>query len=90
MSDKKGKPVLMRVNGELTDLGVATVETDQSEFIFPEHPDALDVFRHSCAHLLAHAVVELFPGTQYGVGPAIENGFYYDFLTQAPFTPEDL
>lgn len=90
MSNKDSKPVLMRVNGELTDLGAASVEADQFEFVFPEHPDALNVFRHSCAHLLAHAVVELFPGVQYGVGPAVENGFYYDFLTESPFTPEDL
>ena len=60
------------------------------EEIFPDSPEALDVYRHSCAHLLAQAVLELFPGTQYGVGPAVENGFYYDFLTARPFSEDDL
>ncbi|MFW6160613.1 MAG: threonine--tRNA ligase [Acidobacteriota bacterium] len=50
----------------------------------------LETLRHSAAHLLAHAVLELFPGTKTGVGPAVENGFYYDFLREKPFTPEDL
>lgn len=51
---------------------------------------SLDVLRHSAAHLLAHAVVTLYPGTKYGIGPAVENGFYYDFYREQPFTPEDL
>jgi threonyl-tRNA synthetase len=52
--------------------------------------EALDVLRHSSAHLMAHAVLELFPGTQTGVGPATEDGFFYDFLRDKPFTPDDL
>ncbi len=52
--------------------------------------DALDVLRHSSAHLMAHAVLELFPKTQTGVGPATEDGFFYDFLRDKPFTPDDL
>ncbi len=52
--------------------------------------DKLEILRHSAAHLLAHAVMELFPGTKTGIGPAIEDGFYYDFLRENPFTPEDL
>lgn len=52
--------------------------------------EVLDVLRHSASHILAHAVLELFPGTQTGIGPAVENGFYYDFLRSEPFTPEDL
>ncbi|RLE03652.1 MAG: threonine--tRNA ligase [Candidatus Aminicenantes bacterium] len=52
--------------------------------------NSLEVLRHSAAHLLAHAVLDLFPGTQVGIGPAVENGFYYDFLRDKPFTPEDL
>lgn len=52
--------------------------------------DALDALRHSSAHLMAHAVLELFPNTQTGIGPAIEDGFFYDFLRDTPFTPEDL
>ena len=52
--------------------------------------DALEMLRHSTAHLLAHAVLELVPGTQAGIGPAVENGFFYDFLRETPFSPEDL
>ena len=52
--------------------------------------DALEVLRHSTAHLLAHAVLDLFPGTQAGIGPAVDNGFFYDFLRDCPFTVEDL
>ena len=58
--------------------------------IYPDKDEALDVLRHSAAHLLAHAVLDLFPGTRTGVGPAVENGFYYDFDRDQPFTPEDL
>ncbi len=50
----------------------------------------IDVLRHSGAHLLAHAVLDLYPETKTGIGPAVESGFYYDFLREAPFTPEDL
>jgi threonyl-tRNA synthetase len=50
----------------------------------------IDILRHSAAHLLAHAVLELYPGTKTGIGPAVETGFYYDFLRDEPFTPEDL
>jgi len=52
--------------------------------------EKLEILRHSASHLLAHAVLELFPGTQTGIGPAVEEGFYYDFLRDTPFTPEDL
>ena len=52
--------------------------------------EALDVLRHSSAHLMAHAVLDLFPKTQTGIGPAVEDGFFYDFLRDKPFTPEDL
>jgi threonyl-tRNA synthetase len=51
---------------------------------------SIDVLRHSAAHLLAHAVLDLYPGTKTGIGPAVEGGFYYDFLRDTPFTPEDL
>ena len=50
----------------------------------------IEVKRHSCSHILAAAVQELFKGTKLGIGPAIENGFYYDFLSEHKFTPEDL
>jgi threonyl-tRNA synthetase len=52
--------------------------------------DGLEILRHSASHLLAHAVLDLFPGTQAGIGPAVENGFYYDFLREEPFSVEDL
>jgi threonyl-tRNA synthetase len=55
-----------------------------------KHADALEMLRHSTAHLLAHAVLELFPGTQAGIGPAVDNGFFYDFLRETPFSTEDL
>ena len=50
----------------------------------------IEIYRHSSAHLLAAAVTELFPETQCGIGPPTDDGFFYDFLTKAPFTPEDL
>jgi threonyl-tRNA synthetase len=56
----------------------------------PDRPDALALYRHSTAHLLAAAVTNLFPGTQCGIGPATEDGFYYDFVVERPFVPEDL
>lgn len=58
--------------------------------IYPDREEALDILRHSAAHLLAHAVLDLFPGTKTGIGPAVTDGFYYDFFRTQPFTPEDL
>ena len=54
-----------------------------------EHPEALDLIRHDCAHVLAEAVQILFPETQVTIGPVIENGFYYDFYRKESFKPED-
>jgi threonyl-tRNA synthetase len=81
-----------RVNGDLWDLarpleGDAKLEILTSK---SEGPEALDVYRHSTAHLLAAAVLELFPGTKLGIGPTIKDGFYYDFDRPEPFTPDDL
>src|SRR6201991_3201974 len=59
------------------------------EFISREDPRALELIRHDAAHVLAEAVQELYPGTQVTIGPVIENGFYYDFARNQPFTPED-
>ncbi len=84
------KSILLKVNGQLRDLNTPLNPGDQVEEIDPSVPEALEVYRHSCSHLLAQAVCRLFPGTQYGIGPAVENGFYYDFLSARPFTPEDL
>jgi threonyl-tRNA synthetase len=82
--------IVAKVNGELSDL-TRPIETDATvEILTTKDPAALQVYRHSTAHLLAAAVLELFPETQLGIGPPIENGFYYDFDRSTPFTPEDL
>ncbi|MCZ2148422.1 MAG: threonine--tRNA ligase [Bryobacterales bacterium] len=82
--------IVARVNGELYDL-TRPLETDASlEILTSKNPEALEVYRHSAAHLLAAAVLELFPETKLGIGPPTENGFYYDFQRDTPFTPEDL
>ena len=86
----KEKAILIRINGELRDLGTPAAPGERVEEVYPHSPEALDVYRHSASHLLAQAVLELFPGTQYGVGPAVENGFYYDFLTARPLAESDL
>jgi len=82
--------VAARVNGEIWDLD-RPLETDAQVSILTERdPDALPVLRHSSAHILATAVRELFPNAGIGFGPPIEDGFYYDFQVDRPFTPEDL
>jgi threonyl-tRNA synthetase len=79
-----------RVNGVVRDLD-RPIESDATLAILTERdPDAVEVLRHSSAHILATAVRELFPGAGIGFGPAIEDGFYYDFQVDRPFTPEDL
>ena len=82
--------IVARVNGDLYDL-TRPLETDATlQILTARDPEALPVYRHSAAHLLAAAVLELFPETSLGIGPAIDNGFYYDFDRASPFTPEDL
>ncbi len=79
-----------KLNGQLVDLSTF-IETDSDLTIITEKDsEGLEIIRHSCAHLLAHAVKELFPDVQVTIGPVIENGFYYDFSYKRPFTPEDL
>jgi threonyl-tRNA synthetase len=79
-----------KVNGKLVDTGYR-VDSDADVSIVTERdPEGVDILRHSSAHLLAHAVKELFPDAQVTIGPVIENGFYYDFAYKRPFTPEDL
>ncbi len=82
--------VVARVNGKLYDLTRPFTEDSTLEILTSRNPEALEVYRHSTAHLLAAAVLELFPETQLGVGPPTETGFYYDFQRETPFTPEDL
>jgi len=79
-----------RVNNEIRDLGRPLEDGAHVALLTERDPDALPVLRHSAAHILATAVRELFPGTGIGFGPSIEEGFYYDFDVQRPFTPEDL
>ena len=79
-----------RVDGKLVDTSY-TIERDaRLEIVTDKHPAALEVLRHSTAHLLAQAVQSLFPDAQVTIGPVIEDGFYYDFAYKRPFTPEDL
>src|SRR3954470_16754691 len=82
--------VVARVAGELKDLAYVLRDGDTVEGVTADSPEGLAVLRHSTAHVLAQAVQNLFPGTQLGIGPPIENGFYYDFAPERPFTPEDL
>jgi len=76
--------------GELVDLGWPLDRDAHLVILTQKDPQALEVFRHSAAHLLAAAVVELFPEVKLGIGPPIEHGFFYEFLRDLPFTPEDL
>ncbi len=80
----------LRVNGELRDLSRPLTEDADVAVITAADADALELIRHDAAHVMAQAVQELFPGTQVTIGPAIENGFYYDFARDEPFTPADL
>jgi threonyl-tRNA synthetase len=84
------RSVAMTVDGTLSDLATPLNRDAKIEFVPRDDPRALELIRHDCAHVLAEAVQELFPGTQVTIGPVIENGFYYDFYRSEPFTPEDL
>jgi len=79
-----------RVNGKLVDTSHVIADDAAFAVVTDRDPEGLDIIRHSTAHLLAQAVKELFPDAQVTIGPVIEDGFYYDFAYQRPFTPEDL
>jgi threonyl-tRNA synthetase len=79
-----------KVNGRLVDTSHRIEGDADLAIVTDRDPEGLDMIRHSTAHLLAHAVKELFPEAQVTIGPVIENGFYYDFSYKRPFTPEDL
>jgi threonyl-tRNA synthetase len=79
-----------KVSGKLVDTSFAIASDARLEIVTDKHPDALEVVRHSTAHLLAQAVQSLFPDAQVTIGPVIDDGFYYDFAYKRPFTPEDL
>ena len=83
-------PVLAGVDGEVVGLDFRLEKDTAIHLIASDSEEGLDILRHSASHLMAQAVLELFPGTQVGIGPAVENGFYYDFLRETPFTPQDL
>ena len=84
------KVVAGRLDGELVDLTRTLSREGKLEPVFENDPEGLEIIRHSTAHLMAQAVKELFPEVKLAIGPAIENGFYYDFSKKEPFTPEDL
>jgi len=84
------KTIAVKIDGQLSDLSDSLPNGSKIELITKEHPDALELIRHDCAHVLAEAVQEIFPETQVTIGPVIENGFYYDFYREESFKPEDL
>ncbi len=83
------KTLAMAVDGKLTDLSDKISQDAKVEFVMREDPRGLELIRHDAAHVMAEAVQSLYPGTQVTIGPVIENGFYYDFYRDEPFTPED-
>ena len=81
--------VAAKVNGKLTDLSHVLSEGDKLELVTLKDKEGLDVYRHTCAHVLAQAVKNIFPTCKLAIGPVIENGFYYDFEFNTPITQED-
>ena len=91
ISPRLAKEALVaRADGTLVDLSRPLDADARLEILTPKDADAIQVLRHSAAHLMAAAVMDLFPDVKLGVGPPIENGFFYEFLREQPFTPEDL
>src|SRR5678815_3520664 len=78
------------VNGKLVDLSYRLEQDSAVRIVTDKSAEALPLLRHSTAHLMAAAVTNLFPGTQCGIGPAIDEGFFYDFIVDRPFVPDDL
>src|SRR5437667_8272581 len=78
------------VDGKLVDLAFPLQHDARVTIVTDRNPEALPLLRHSTAHLLAAAVTNLYPGVQCGIGPATEEGFFYDFVVARPFVPEDL
>ena len=81
---------MARADGELVTSRAPSNTIPRLAILTDKDPDSLKVFRHSAAHLLAAAVLELFPDVKLGIGPPIDYGFFYEFLREEPFTPEDL
>ena len=84
------RTVAMQIDGRLADLADPITADATITFLARTDPAALELIRHDCAHVMAEAVQELWPGTQVTIGPVIENGFYYDFAKAEPFHPDDL
>ncbi|MGD2043849.1 MAG: TGS domain-containing protein, partial [Acidimicrobiia bacterium] len=82
--------IAVKVNGQQLDLDRPITEGGDFEVITLDSPDGLHILRHSSAHVMAQAVLDLFPGSTFAIGPPVEDGFYYDFEVPEPFTPEDL
>lgn len=80
----------VKVDGKLTDLTTPIATDAKVDVITAKTPEGLDILRHTCSHVMAEAVKELYPETQVTIGPSVENGFYYDFARETPFTPADL
>ena len=82
--------ILVEVNGELRDVSYPITKDSKLKILKKDAEEALELIRHDCAHVMAEAVQVLYPGTQVTIGPAIDNGFYYDFSREEAFTPDDL
>ena len=82
--------IAIRVDGVLRDLSLPISEDCEAALVTRKDQEALELIRHDCAHIMAEAVLELYPETQVTIGPSIENGFYYDFFREQHFTPDDL
>ena len=83
------RALAVKLDGVVTDLSDPIARDARIEFVTRESDEALELIRHDAAHVMAEAVQKLWPGTQVTIGPVIENGFYYDFFRNEPFTPED-
>ncbi len=79
----------LRIGGEMKDLNLLLDRDQAVSIVTRKDADALELLRHDAAHVMAEAVQELYPNTQVTIGPSIENGFYYDFSRNEPFSPED-
>ena len=79
-----------KVNGKLVDACDPIIEDSTVQIITPKDHEGVEIIRHSCAHLVGHAVKQLYPNAKMVIGPVIEEGFYYDIATEKPFTPEDV
>ena len=93
LAKRQGKAkiaIAARVGDRVLDLAAEASPGEEVEWITPKDPDGIEIVRHSTAHVMAAAVKELFPEARITIGPSIDNGFYYDFDVETPFTPEDL